>query len=129
MVKRSFDNQNQTINVIQTNNNGCGCGCGTILGAIIIIALVGVLIEEFGPIVTAIPGALLGFWAGAKLCGFDINSIENIDYNDLSSFQQYLLFGGLIFGGVGGYYFGIEFLKELEDNAQLIQSIIPINFV
>ncbi len=126
MARRTWETENQTINIIQTNNNGCGCGCGTFIGIICVIALVVGLIEEFGPIVTAIPGGLLGFWVAIKVCGYDINTMENIDYNQLNTYQIILLFGGLIIGSIGGYHFGNEFLKELNDNANLITNFLNV---
>ncbi len=114
--------KNQTINVIQTNN-GCGCGSfiSTVLGAIISLALVIVFLEKSGPIVTSIPGLFLGYWAGVKLGGNNMNTIQIDKCNGM---QVSLIFLGTIFGGIGGWIFGAELIKELDDNARILNEII-----
>ena len=123
-IKKSLDNKQ--VNITQTNYND-GCGCGTLIGVIGMFAIGAYAIQAlgpfFGPIFTSLIGSLLGLWGAIKLCGYSIDDVENIDFDDLSTLKLIFLSIGLIGGLIAGYSFGSELIRELRDNAQLIIDI------
>ena len=78
-------------------------------------------LEKSGPIVTSIPGLFLGYLAGVRLGGNNMNSIQ---IDKLNAMQVSLIFLGTIFGGIGGWIFGAELIKELDDNARILNELI-----
>ncbi|MCB4407190.1 hypothetical protein [Synechococcus sp. MU1642] len=107
------------------NNNVCGCG--SLIGVFLAIGLAGFLISEHGPIVGLIGGSLVGGWGGVKLGGCSIDELNTIDESQMSNKQKRALTMGaigLLIGGIGGYGFGSEMQKELQDNAQIMLNSI-----
>ncbi len=122
-IKKPLDNKQ--VNITQTNYND-GCGCGTLIGVIGLFALGAYAIQAlgpFGPIFTALIGALIGLWGALKLCGYNIDDVDHIDVDNLGTFETILLSVGLLGGLIAGFAFGRELINELEDNAQLIIHI------
>ena len=116
--------QNQNITIIQKNNNGCGCG--TLIGIILALGIAGYLMEEHGPVVGMILGACVGSWSGIKLGGSSLDEITEIPEDQMSAQQKRAMAMGaigLILGGIGGYSFGAEMQREMQDNAHLIINL------
>ena len=113
--------EKQNITIIQKNNNGCGCG--TLIGIILALGIAGYLMEEHGPIVGMILGACVGSWSGIKLGGSSLDEITEIPEDQMSAQQKRAMAMGaigLILGGIGGYSFGAEMQREMQDNARLM---------
>ena len=116
--------ENQNITIIQKNNNGCGCG--TLIGIILALGIAGYLMEEHGPVVGMILGACVGSWSGIKLGGSSLDEITEIPEDQMSAQQKRAMAMGaigLILGGIGGYSFGAEMQREMQDNAHLIINL------
>ena len=116
--------ENQNITIIQKNNNGCGCG--TLIGIILALGIAGYLMEEHGPVVGTILGACVGSWSGIKLGGSSLDEITEIPEDQMSAQQKRAMAMGafgLILGGIGGYSFGAEIQREMQDNAHLIINL------
>ena len=120
--------ENQNITIIQKNNNGCGCG--TLIGIILALGIAGYLMEEHGPIVGMIVGACVGSWSGIKLGGSSLDEITEIPEDQMSDQQKRAMAMGaigLILGGIGGYSFGAEMQREMQDNARIIMNYFSKN--
>ena len=116
--------ENQNITIIQKNNNGCGCG--TLIGIILALGIAGYLMEEHGPVVGMILGACVGSWSGIKLGGSSLDEITEIPEDQMSDQQKRAMAMGaigLILGGIGGYSFGAEMQREMQDNAHSIINL------
>ena len=116
--------ENQNITIIQKNNNGCGCG--TLIGIILALGIAGYLMEEHGPVVGMILGACVGSWSGIKLGGSSLDEITEIPEDQMSAQQKRAMAMGaigLILGGIGGYSFGAEMQREMQDNAHSIINL------
>ena len=120
--------EKQNIIIIQKNNNGCGCG--TLIGIILALGIAGYLMEEHGPIVGTIVGACIGSWSGIKLGGSSLDEITEIPEDQMSAQQKRAMAMGaigLILGGIGGYSFGAEMQREMQDNARMIFNLFSRN--
>ena len=86
--------------------------------------------EEHGPIVGTIVGACIGSWSGIKLGGSSLDEITEIPENQMSNQQRRAMAMGaigLILGGIGGYSFGAEMQREMQDNARMIFNLFSRN--
>ena len=85
-TNKSLDNQQ--VNITQANHND-GCVCGKLIGVIGMFAIGAYAIQAlgqfFGPMFTSLIGSFLGLWSAIKLCGYSIDDVENIDFDDLST--------------------------------------------
>ena len=86
--------------------------------------------EEHGPVVGMILGACVGSWSGIKLGGSSLDEITEIPEDQMSAQQKRAMAMGaigLILGGIGGYSFGAEMQREMQDNARMIFNLFSRN--
>ena len=86
--------------------------------------------EGHGPIVGTIVGACVGSWSGIKLGDSSLDEITEIPENQMSNQQKRAMAMGaigLILGGIGGYSFGAEVHREMQDNARIIINYFSKN--